>query len=132
MNDEFKSMKVPTWVYDNAVAAQNELVRHGVSALPAEVLKPKHCPRCHHEVDFVEATAELRFARIECPACHYKQQTFSVNGKIVAGVGLGMLLGFGLYYLFDKMSEPAPPAQPRALPRAKPKSKARKPARRGR
>jgi hypothetical protein len=106
MSDDYKSLKVPTWVYENAVGVQNDVLRKGIDSLPQEVLRPRHCPRCHHEVRFLEATAEVKFARMACPHCNYKQQTFSATGHLVAGVGLGVLLGLGIACLLETQKEP--------------------------
>jgi hypothetical protein len=106
MSDEYRSLKVPTWVYENVIAAQNDVRQRGIDVLPQDALQPKSCPRCHHEVRFVDASVEVKFARVECPHCKYTQQSVSVNGQVVAGVGLGMLLGLGLYYLLDQMNQP--------------------------
>jgi hypothetical protein len=36
----YKSIKVPLWVYQEAVALQAELVLHGIQKLPADVKFP--------------------------------------------------------------------------------------------
>jgi hypothetical protein len=42
--DEYKSMKLPKWVYDNLKAAQEDILRRGLNTIPEELIPPE----CRH------------------------------------------------------------------------------------
>lgn len=99
----YKSIKVPTWVYENGKRAEAELIRRGLNSLPQESLEPSTCPICGVPLE----TFEVRYQYARCPDCGYKQQTFSVASNVAtvgAALGLGAILGLALGALFRELS----------------------------
>lgn len=99
----YKSIKVPTWVYENGKRAEAELIRRGLNSLPEESLEPSTCPACGA---FLE-TFEMKYQYARCPNCGYKQQTFSAASNIAtvgAAIGLGTIIGLALGALFRELS----------------------------
>ena len=99
----YKSIKVPTWVYENGKRAEAELIRRGLNSLPQESLEPSTCPICGASLQ----TFEVKYQYVRCPDCGYKQQTFSVASDIAtlgAAPGLGAILGLALGAFFRELS----------------------------
>lgn len=102
-NASYKSIKVPTWVYENGKRAEVELLRRGLNSVPQESLEPSTCPICATLLE----TFELKYQYVGCPNCGYKQQTFSAASNIAtvgAALGLGAILGLALGALFRELS----------------------------
>lgn len=97
-SDEYKSLKVPTWVYNNAQQLRADLVRGGIEQLPEKLRAPTRCPCCSGSVDHVSASVKVSYDYVRCrnPQCNYKQQVFTAKGHLVASIGLGVLLGLGI------------------------------------
>jgi ribosomal protein S27AE len=92
---DYRSVKIPEWVYENALATRSELLRRGLDALPEEVREPQKCPRCGGKM---EALADE--PRFECGAgCGYSQDRVG-EGE---GVPLGVLFGLGLASLLERL-----------------------------
>jgi hypothetical protein len=91
---DYKSVKIPAWAYDNAVAARKVLLRRGLDALPEEVLRPRTCPRCS------AAILPAPGARgVACASrCGYRQDDGGA-----ANVPLGVLLGLGVTALLESL-----------------------------
>jgi hypothetical protein len=121
MADEYKSLKVPHWVYENAQQARADLVRRGIESVPESLAAPKQCPRCRGPVTHVAATVTVHFDHIQCSGCGYRQQTLSLSG-----VGLGVLLGLGIDALIGAVNEPARKLKAKRPGAAKARSGARK------
>jgi hypothetical protein len=77
---DYKSVKIPVWAYDNAVAARAHLLRRGLDALPEEVLHPGVCPRCSGAI--------------------VRSDGADAGG---ASVPLGVLLGLGVTALLERL-----------------------------
>lgn len=98
---DLKTVKIPDWAYENALAAKGELVRRGLNALPKELLTPALCPRC--------ATA-LRPGKPEdeqvvCEKCGYRQDR---QGALASsGVSLGTIIGLGIAALLERLGPAA-------------------------
>jgi len=100
---EYQNVKIPKWAYDNGKRLQAEVLRKGIDSIPAEIRRPLVCPYCESELNYVE----LRYRYCECPRCGYRQQAISVEsniGEIIAGVGLGLLIGWGMGQLIRVIS----------------------------
>jgi hypothetical protein len=133
MSEDYKSLKVPTWVYENVQQARADLVRRGIASVPPSLTAPKQCPRCHGAVTQVAATATVHFEQVQCAGCGYRQQTFAATGHLVAGMGLGVLLGLGIAALLESTNRPAPKAlKAKRAGAAKARSGTRKGTARGR
>jgi hypothetical protein len=92
---EYKSVKIPKWVYVNALAARTDLLRRGLDAIPADVRDPRNCPRCGSKMEpLLDAPA------VECAAgCGYRQDSIDA----AEGVGPGVILGLGLAALLERL-----------------------------
>jgi hypothetical protein len=122
MAETYKSLKVPTWVYDNAQQMRGDLVRRGIAVVPDRLLVPRQCPRCQKPVDLV-ATAVVSVEHVSC-SCGYQVQTLTANGNVVAQIGLGVLLGLGIAALASALD--GPPPRPAALYKKTAKKRARR------
>ena len=99
----YKSIKVPTWVYENGKRAEAELIRRGLNPLPRESLEPSTCPVCGTSLE----TFEVKYQYAKCPYCGYRQQTFGIAtnaATIGVAIGLGAILGLALAALFRELS----------------------------
>jgi hypothetical protein len=91
---DYKSVKIPVWAYDNAVAARAHLLRRGLDALPEEVLHPGVCPRCSGAIVRSDGARGL----VCGSRCGYRQD--DAGG---ASVPLGVLLGLGVTALLERL-----------------------------
>ena len=95
-HEDFRSIKVPKWVYDNLEEGKLRLSRKGLEALPQEILSPKKCPVCGGKMKAAESGSGKEF--LECAKCGYVQQKFSTDstgafiGGVVVGLGLAALI----------------------------------------
>ena len=92
----YKTVKVPIWVYEDALDARADVLREGLQLLPKDLLEPTKCPRCGGELGVLTAGYE----RLECTSCGFKQEKIAASGASMSGIGLGVLLGLGLAALF--------------------------------
>lgn len=97
--DNYKTIKVPQWVYENAKEVELMLMRKGYENLPSKVLSPRECPICSSTLESLEEDDQY----VRCERCGYTQQKFDpkVNG-IVMGTAIGMGLIYLLNTLFDR------------------------------
>ncbi len=91
---DYKTIKVPKWVYENAKEAELTLMRKGFGNLPTKVLSPKECPICSSTLQAGEEDDEY----VRCKRCGYTQQKFDPK---VNGIVLGTAVGVGLIYLLN-------------------------------
>jgi len=94
---EYKSIRVPAWVYNNWGKAENALAKKGLDALPEKILAPQKCPVCNSNLKSVN----LKYEYLSCPKCNYTQQNFSTSSNFLGGV----LLGLGIAVLLDALSK---------------------------
>lgn len=100
---EYKVVRIPDWAYENGKHLQQEVVLKGVSSIPSEISTPSLCPQCNGELNYVR----LKYEYAQCPSCGYRQQTFSAGSnvaEVVAGVGLGLLIGWGIAQLIRTLN----------------------------
>ncbi len=96
----YKTVKVPLWVYEDALDARADVLRQGLQFLPKEILEPANCPRCGGDLEVLTAG----YQRLECTSCGFKQEKIAVSGTSVSGIGLGLF-----YPLVAKsISQPKP------------------------
>lgn len=93
-NVDYKTIKVPQWVYENAKEVELTLMRKGFGNLPTKVLNPRECPICSSTLEPSEEDDEY----VRCKRCGYTQQKFDPK---VNGVVLGTAVGVGLIYLLN-------------------------------
>lgn len=92
---EYKVVRIPDWAYENGKRLQGEIIKQGLNSVPREIQEPSLCPQCGTQLEYVE----LKYRYSQCPNCSYRQQIIGANSnipKIVAGVGLGVLIGWGI------------------------------------
>ena len=99
--EEYKSIKVPEWVYENSKQAALILSRKGTDSLPTEVLSPEYCPKCNSKMEKLE----LKYSYKKCPHCGYKQQDFTASSNFLKGIGIGTGIGLGLSLLIYFLSK---------------------------
>ena len=93
--EEYKSIKIPKWVYDNWQECQLRLSRKGLGSLPEDILSPSVCPICQEDLEIRESKKKVYLV---CSHCGYAQQQLgkaaaeSGLGGIAMGLGLGLLL----------------------------------------
>ena len=92
----YKTVKVPVWVYEDALDARADVLRQGLQFLPKALLEPANCPRCRGDLELLTDGYE----RLECTSCGFKQEKIAASGTNMSGLGLGVLLGLGLAALF--------------------------------
>jgi len=92
----YKTVKVPLWVYEDALDARADVLRQGLQFLPKDLLEPANCPRCGGDLEVLTAG----YQRLECTSCGFKQEKIAASGTNMSGIGLGVLLGLGLAALF--------------------------------
>lgn len=100
-----KVIRVPDWAYANGRKLQGEIVRRGLDSVPSEVREPSICPWCGSQLASV---IELKYRYVRCPKCDYKQQTFAAKSdvpQIIAGIGLGTLIGLGIAELIKALTK---------------------------
>ncbi len=102
---QYRSIKVPGWVYTNWKQAELALQRRGEGALSPEVLAPSVCPACRTQMQ----TLELNYQYRRCDRCGYAQQDLSGTSNFLGG----MVLGVGLTLLLKALSEGDSTPQPR-------------------
>lgn len=107
---DYKTVKVPGWVYDNARVAQAEVLNRGFEAVPVGLREPPHCPVCASAVRHLT----VGYQHIECTSCGYQQQTLAASGSNLATVGIGFLLGLGVAALLGGLSGSQSPARAKA------------------
>ena len=103
LKEEYKSIKVPPWVYENSKQALQILYRKGIDNLPPEVLSPEYCPNCNSKMEKLE----LKYSYKKCPRCGYVQQDFTAGSNFSKGIGIGVGRGLGvslLVYFLSKNS----------------------------
>lgn len=96
--EAYKTIKVPRWVYENAIQVQLALSRKGVGHLSEEVLKPQKCPICKSDMEAFHGKYEY----LRCTHCGYTQQLFEPSG-IGESTVLGTAIGMGLVYLLNAL-----------------------------
>lgn len=100
--EQYKSIKVPQWVYENLEQAKLTIARKGTESLPQEVLSPECCPICTSAMEKLE----LKYSYKKCPHCGYMQQDFKASSNFLKGALIGGSVGLGLsllfYYLLPK------------------------------
>jgi len=97
---QYRSIKVPVWVYENWKQAELALKRRGaedVAPLPAEILAPPRCPACHSRM----RSFELRYSYRRCERCGYTQQDLTATSNFLGGA----VLGVALTLLFKALSD---------------------------
>lgn len=92
----YKSLKVPAWVYDNALLLRSDVVRCGVGVVPRRIVAPKLCPRC------LKKLPPTIVDSVTC-SCGYRVQALDGAGE---QLGLGVLLGLGLASLAERLEVP--------------------------
>lgn len=126
--EDYKTVKVPQWVYDNAIAVRGDLVRQGLDSVPAELLEPPQCPRCGSEVDYLR----VEYEQLDCGSCGYKQRSMSASSNTGKGIGIGILLGLGIAAIASAMSASSSGgAQIRSAPAKKRSAKKKRAAKSG-
>ncbi|MFA5794968.1 MAG: hypothetical protein WC980_07905 [Candidatus Brocadiia bacterium] len=95
---DYKSIRVPNWVYQNWQKAGEALAKKGIEVLPEKVLAPKKCPVCSAKLRMVK----FKYEYLQCTKCDYSQQNFSSSSNFAGGV----ILGLGLALLFNALSKP--------------------------
>ena len=95
--NDYRSIKVPAWVYQNIQQAELSLQRKGLENLPQEVIAPTQCPVCRMGLEVFEAKYEYR----HCPQCGYMQQDFTAASNFF----LGVVVGLGLALLLNALTE---------------------------
>jgi len=94
---EYKVVRIPDWAYENGKRLQGEIIKQGLNSLPPEIREPSICPRCGAPLEY--KYVELKYHYSRCPNCNYKQQIVRASSNIpevIAGVGLGVLIGWGI------------------------------------
>jgi len=97
----YKSIKVPTWVYENWKRTEAEIARKGLQSIPTEVLKPHRCPACNGMM----GTFKMKNEFLKCNRCGYCQQNFAVTTNFFGGI----LLGLGLSALLSTLNQSSKP-----------------------
>jgi len=95
---EYKSIKVPTWAYENEQLAKVYVARKGLNNLPKDVLEPTRCPVCKEKMQRFEATYEY----LKCSNCNYVQQSFKAGGNFSGGIIIGLALALLFRELFKE------------------------------
>ncbi len=98
--EEYHSIKVPKWVYDNVHEGQLRLSRKGLAALPVEVLNPKNCPVCKSRLHKDRSERGREF--FVCDRCGYAQQEVDVDRA--GALGAGVVIGLGLACLISALT----------------------------
>jgi len=102
---EYKVVSVPEWAYKNGKKLQGEIIRRGLNAVPAEICDPSICPWCGGQL---EPVVELKYRYVQCTKCDYEQQTFEAKSnvpQIIAGIGLGTLIGLGIAEIIKALTK---------------------------
>lgn len=102
---EYKVVSVPEWAYENGKKLRGEIIRRGLNSVPTEIREPSICPWCESQL---ESVIELKYRYVRCPKCDYKQQTFEAKSnvpQIIAGIGLGALIGLGIAELIKALTK---------------------------
>jgi hypothetical protein len=93
MKVQYKTVKVPEWAYNNALAMRGQIIRHGIEVLPEPIREPQKCPSCGGEV----TRTSIGFEHVVCAAgCGFEQQTVEASGNTLKAIGIGALFGIGL------------------------------------
>ena len=103
---EYKTVKVPMNFYNTALDVGARITQKGLDNSPdlVSLLRENTCPRCNVEMEQVsEAYAGVRLVH-QCPNCGISKPVvnmeYSTRDKdILAVIGLGALVGLGLYAL---------------------------------
>lgn len=101
---EYTTIKVPKSYVVAARRLQSELVRRGVDHLPIafeEAAKSDVCPLCGGRMMPVAAQQHLR---CECGMAKHRVDLADAAGDVLRGIGVGALVGLGLYLLGKAMA----------------------------
>jgi hypothetical protein len=92
---QYRTIRVPEWVYYDAILARSDTLNHGLRSIPEQLREPVACPRCRSELT---VAADGQF---ECGSCGFRQEKIETSGGNLAGVGLGVIIGLGLAAYFN-------------------------------
>jgi predicted Zn-ribbon and HTH transcriptional regulator len=96
--EDYKIIKVPTWVYNN-LKQSKMLIERKKQYLNPTIVSPTRCPKCNHSMDSIKA----KFEYFTCPNCHYTQQKVDLNAS--GNIALGFIIGLGVAALINSLSE---------------------------
>lgn len=96
--EDYKMIKVPSWVYDNL--KQTKLVLERKRLIPDTTLtSPDICPRCKKPMEILKVKYEYK----KCLSCGYTQQ--KINFATAGNIALGMIISLGAAALWQHLSE---------------------------
>ncbi len=111
---KYKTLKIPPPILDciNIAKAKILMSINTFTNLPVDVLSPKKCPICGHELEPFEydtGRTDL-LGYVFCRNCRYKQPVVSDTDKLEISkiskyLSVGTLIGFGIASLLFLMKE---------------------------
>lgn len=106
---EYKSTKIPRYVFDGVELAKAKILTERTKQLPPEVFMPNQCPICGGKMQKLDVQARVTYQA--CNECGYKQPSIDISAKgtdvtsLVAALGLGTLFGLGIASLLYLLSQ---------------------------
>jgi len=108
---EYRSTKLPRYIFDEAELVRAKILTEGGRRLPREVLMPEKCPICGGKMRGLEVRARVSY--YVCDRCGYKQPGLDISAKgtdvsaLAAALGIGTLIGLGIAALAYLLSRPS-------------------------
>jgi hypothetical protein len=95
--EDWKSIKVPAWAYDNARLAARELARRGTLSVAEKMPSQMKCQGCDGKLAS-RLCGELKV--LHCAACGFTRPDMGSTSSITTGIVIGLALAL----LIEKMS----------------------------